>query len=406
VKTFSFEASALDDKPERPMTIHVGQGALSNTSGRKILSAKIDGVVLTIEFPETVAVTTRGEPFLSVALFHAMADGYDLEFEDSLPLDPQLIERLPLIQAVLCLWNPAFKPVQVTCRALAVPAGSVRTLTSFSGGVDSSSTLLSHLSEIEALLTVDCFDSGLHTDAFEALTLKIGATAKRLGKGFIPIRSNAQYVCSELRISWNYVHGPFLCLLAATMGVNRFYIPSSSTYIDLKPWGSHPILDPMWSTSATEVIHDGAHLTRTQKTERIASDPVLLQQLQVCWDSQVRNCGQCSKCARTLLVLNTLGLKDVPFPKIESRYLIKAMGLKNDLGASFVRDLIMFLDRHDQKDLAQKLAKRLRTYRLKTALARARRALLGPGLVAAYRKFADRKKRLERVYVFDPDDGI
>jgi len=385
--------------------ILVCHGELSSNGDEVTCSAEIDGAGLSYCFPAASRVQLRGELFLAVALLHAMAAGRALVFTGELPLDSKLVGNLPIIQRLLKQWNPHLTLVEIRCAQLDV-CGSDDVLSSFSGGVDSSFTLWDHLQEIDKLLTVDSFDSGLHTDQFDALAAKVRKTARELGKEFIAVRSNVQQVCLKLRLSWNYVHGPFLCLLAASLGVKRFYIPASYTYADLKPWGSHPLLDPMWSTSATEIIHDGAHMRRSEKTERLSRHPILLGQLQVCWDSQVENCGRCSKCARTLLVLRTLGVDNAPFPASSPKVLMHLVGLSSDLGVSFIRDLIIFFEDQGRHDLSAPLVRRLRRYRLKTALARARRIWFGPAVVARYRRFADRNKVLERVVIIDPDNEV
>jgi len=390
---------------EKKDAILVCHGERDSNGEGVTCSAEIDGVGLSYRFPAATRVQLRGELFLAVALLHAMAAGRPLVFTGELPLDSRLVANLPIIQRLLKQWNPHLTLVEVRCPQLDV-SGNDEVLSSFSGGVDSSFTLWDHLPEIDKLLTVDCFDSGLHTDQFDALAKKVNKTARELGKDFVAVRSNVQQVCLKLRLSWNYIHGPFLCLLSASLGVRKFYIPASYTYADLKPWGSHPLLDPMWSTSVTEIVHDGAHMRRSEKTESISSHPVLLGQLQVCWDSQVENCGRCSKCARTLLVLRTLGVDNAPFPASSPQTLTRLVGPSSDLGASFIRDLILFFQDKGRPELAAPLVRRLRRYRLKTVLARARRIWLGPAIVSRYRRFADRNRILERVVIIDPDNDV
>src|SRR5207302_11088078 len=78
----------------------------------------------------------------------------------------------------------------------------------------------------------------------------------------------------------------------------------------VRPWGAHPLVDPRWSTEAVDVVHDGCEANRIEKIRRqIASSPLALQSLRVCWrgDSASYNCGECPKCLRTMLALHLAG---------------------------------------------------------------------------------------------------
>ena len=273
------------------------------------LTGLIDGREAWFRFPPGARVAARAEPFLSLALLWAMSRGEDLRFDDSSALDPKLLIELANIQPILVQWIPGLSRVEVSCRQEAVASRDTGVVASFSGGVDSTHTLQVHHREITHLLTINAFDTAAPGETFEHLKAKIEVTAHRLGKTLVPVETNARTLCDELGISWNLAHGPVLCLVGACLGYRRLYVPSSYTYRDLKPWGSHPLLDPLWSTTSTQIVHDGADRSRSEKPEAIATDADLLIQLQVCWHSQVRNCGRCSKCSRTLLVLNALGVQ-------------------------------------------------------------------------------------------------
>jgi hypothetical protein len=88
------------------------------------------------------------------------------------------------------------------------------------------------------------------------------------------------------------------------------FIAASRSYADLIPLGSHPLLDPLWSTETTEFVHDGCEATRIEKAAVIASDDIALKHLRVCWENRggAYNCGRCEKCLRTMACLRTLGV--------------------------------------------------------------------------------------------------
>lgn len=81
--------------------------------------------------------------------------------------------------------------------------------------------------------------------------------------------------------------------------------------IRLDPLGSHPILDPLYSTGALAFRHEGAERTRLQKAETLATRPDLLPDLHVCLRTPLeiegRNCGRCEKCLHTQIELMLAG---------------------------------------------------------------------------------------------------
>jgi hypothetical protein len=102
-------------------------------------------------------------------------------------------------------------------------------------------------------------------------------------------------------------------------GVRRFYMPASHTKGHLMPWGSDPRVDPLLSTDALEVVHDGAEVTRVHKTTVIGRWPPTFGRLRVCVsaDPAVPNCCRCEKCVRTMTTLELFGLlaRHTSFPR-------------------------------------------------------------------------------------------
>jgi len=73
-------------------------------------------------------------------------------------------------------------------------------------------------------------------------------------------------------------------------------------------FGSHPALDPRFSTERTEIVHDGATATRVDKVRFLATRRVALENLKVCYDADTEiNCGRCGKCVMTMLELHACG---------------------------------------------------------------------------------------------------
>ena len=77
----------------------------------------------------------------------------------------------------------------------------------------------------------------------------------------------------------------------------------------MRPWGSHPFVDPMWSNDHLRIVHDGAEATRLRKVEAISDYGPAMKYLRVCyhhWAGRY-NCGHCEKCLRTLVALRLCG---------------------------------------------------------------------------------------------------
>jgi hypothetical protein len=107
---------------------------------------------------------------------------------------------------------------------------------------------------------------------------------------------------------WMYeFHGAALAATAHAVSrrINRVYIPGTIEAPKLEPWGSHPALDPHYSTVDLQVVHEGLTLSRLDKVRLISDWDVALRNLRVCTMNPTEglNCGQCEKCMRTMLEL-------------------------------------------------------------------------------------------------------
>jgi hypothetical protein len=78
------------------------------------------------------------------------------------------------------------------------------------------------------------------------------------------------------------------------------------------PYGTHPLLDPSYSSRDMRIRHENVTMSRLDKTALIAEWDVALQHMRVCnrtynYRPETFNCGQCEKCVRTMLELVALG---------------------------------------------------------------------------------------------------
>lgn len=268
----------------------------------------------------------NGDPFLAALLFGAMLKHEPLVIDA--PISPRLREALPLIQDIEMAFEPASQRVEVVAEtrdhSLPDPGTVPGVGLFFSLGVDSWYSLVKNLRDhpsgpdaITHLIPLHGLDAPFQPwdETFPPEMLRnCQRIATETGKTLLPVVSNIRRVSGPLG-SWPTMHGGGLIAVALALGagLRRVHIAASTTYNRLYPWGSHPLLDPLWSTESLGVIHDGCELNTIDKTRVIAeSHPdLVLQTLRPCAGfSPDYNCGACIKCLRTMLDLLIWGYLD------------------------------------------------------------------------------------------------
>lgn len=257
-------------------------------------------------------VEVDATPFVVAALPLAMSRGWQLDSET--PASAKLMKAFPQIQHILRFWIPGAQRVVCTIPSRAVAVRSQARGTFFSGGVDSYYTYLKHRKSIQSHIFITGFDIPLHKVPLAVRVVKEMRTiASAFGVDLVTVKTNLRQFCDEF-VSWRYYHGAALAsvghLLAEQAGL--IYIAATHTYADLFPCGTHPMLDPLWSSEAVELVHDGCEAGRFQKVQALAREPVALRTLRVCYrnNSSELNCGRCEKCMRTMTSLYALGVLD------------------------------------------------------------------------------------------------
>ena len=191
----------------------------------------------------------------------------------------------------------------------------------FSGGVDSFYTVLTRRAELTHLIFVHGFDMPLDSDLREPAARVAREVAAAFGLELIEVETDVRHLIDRY-VSWELCHGAALASVGLLFQerLRRILIPSTHSYADLTAWGSHPLLDPLWSTELTEFVHDGAHATRVEKCFALADSEIALRHLRVCWENRDGryNCGECEKCLRTMIGLEAAGVLErcltLPYP--------------------------------------------------------------------------------------------
>ena len=303
--------------------MRVGDLALARTregDGLEV-SARVGNHRIWFRVPSDHPTPLRADPFLVVGLLGAMAAGEPLEADPDLPVSPRLLAGIDAAQDILHAWNPVMRKVAVT-GGRPEPDGPRATgeAVFFSGGVDGTFSLLKHAGTVTHLIFIHGLEITVGNEERFARALdRNRETAAAFGKVLLPVRTNAREIASAHRISNRLFHGPMLGAVAEVLGFPVTYIGATYTYAQLFPWGSHPLLDPLWSTEGTAVVHDGAEASRSEKLARIVGSPVALKHLRVCLSEAAEyNCGRCSKCLRTMVTLRLLRAHCPDLPPLRS----------------------------------------------------------------------------------------
>ena len=299
---------------------------------------------LWFKFPKSYSdyITDRTDPFAASLLPLAMRYGENLEIHGL--LSPRLAHGMQEYLRIQHLWKPdEFKLMEINCTNLKTNnptriAGGVGC--AFSGGVDSFHTLWSHLPQneknpgyrISHCLMINGFDLNSIPEDAETFSNKTRhlyePMMNRLGLQLLVSHTNIwQFLDKTKWKRFMYIFGSILTASALTFGhlFSRFYIASSFQYTQLFPWGSHPLLDNLLSTETTEIIHDGAHLTRIEKMAALSQWPETYSRLRTCLfdisfinkTARLENCCRCERCIQAMSVLDMLGVLDkyTVFPK-------------------------------------------------------------------------------------------
>ena len=217
------------------------------------------------------------------------------------------------------------------------PAGGERDCLLYSGGIDSTSSLIRNLSPNLVLASIrGTPDLRLCDDRFWERTERgLQPFLKSTGIERQVIETNALDVVSlgslnttprgSFSSGWweNLSHGLILLSLCAPFTyvgkVRRMMIASSFSQSTSEPWGSTPASDANVAWGSVTTVHDSFDLLRVEKAKQIlapymAQHPGLVQ-LRVCTGKRERrlasgalNCGECPKCVRTMLGLMQAGV--------------------------------------------------------------------------------------------------
>lgn len=281
------------------------------------------------EFPEQYQdwLYMGVEPYVLSLLQFAMARGENIEAAG--PFSQRLEYNLRGYQEVYRQWYPEnFKPVQLRHAGPAVaPTSGSQAATLFSGGVDSFYTLLQQLADTEPVKDYQVslafhifFDMERHDrQAYDQRVADLTPALADLGVTLIQVNTNMRHFLvgrtapeRHWFLNKSFVGGLTSVGMLLSGEVARLFLPGGWQFQDYHPSGTSWLTDSMLASEWYETIHHGAALTRTEKIDAIANQPLAQRFLSVCLNKpdQNRNCGDCTKCVRTMTTLDLLGKRE------------------------------------------------------------------------------------------------
>ena len=320
--------------------------------------------------------------YLFGLLLHVMGIGLPLHVHG--PVSRTAMYNLESVQAFWRLWRPTrYKHIDI------IPDQIVdlerrktgrRAIAAFSGGVDSTFTVLRHGTHpagteaynLDTALMVHGFDINLaNRDAFDLANKRATPFLNKMGVTLRIIRTNIKELGLQ---NWEDSHAGQLasCLHQFSDEFEFGLIASSGSYLDAElPYGSNPVLDHLYSGDEFGIIYDAAGYPKPEKIAAIAGDLVATAGLRVCWQGrdQWRNCGRCGKCIRTWLVLMMSGVPEPScFDGTFDATAIEAMRIQNIAVWNRVKEVADYAAKLGVKAAwLRRLHRRISAYRRKQA---------------------------------------
>jgi hypothetical protein len=274
---------------------------------------------------DAALLSATADAILPYAGIMALVEGVDLDL-GGMEVDPVLLRGVRSALAETARLHGRLRVPRIE-GAVEVPvtgAPAAETGVFFSGGVDSMFSALRHrgpgaadlarpVAPATTAIHIYHTDRPVEPSAFRTLDA-LSYTAGQLGLRFVPVQSNLMTACRSLHDRWaDLGHGAGLATVLHMLsgGLGTGVIGSTHVWGGLVPWGSSPVIDPLWSGRRMTVIHDDASFGRVEKTSLIAGAPEALDSLNVC-DIRIEgkgyeNCSACPKCLRTMVTLDLFG---------------------------------------------------------------------------------------------------
>ena len=258
-----------------------------------------------------------------------------------------------------------------------------------SGGIDSLALLRSnhlrydqnHSRFIKKCFIVYGFDMPAipeNEKLFEQSLKSLSNVTRDAGVELVPVHTNVRILDDDEDFFLKQFHGAALTSIGHLFNrvISSISVSSSFDLEFIFPWGSHPLIDPNYSSEDLRVQHDDFRYSRLAKTKVVADWEVGLRNLRVCmWVDRIKkentgyiNCGRCEKCMRTKITLLALGAleKATVFSNNEvTKELLGNLEITTDYAAQSYRELIPLFTQQGRIDLVNAIRKLIFKYRIK-----------------------------------------
>jgi hypothetical protein len=298
------------------------------------------------------------------------------------PVCPLLVANLSIVASQVGRWFPDLPPMPVIEADHEYRQPGTRVGAFLSGGVDSLAMIRSltslhpvgHPDRPAAAIVVDYQQvGGINRDETDARFARSKATSREIcadvGLAVIAVQSNFCRLNGSMKF-WMYrYHGSFLASMGHFLSSDfrLLHIASSYPVTHLVPWGSHPLLDPYYSSQHLRISHHGVELSRLQKVRQLRDWPLALNRMYVCTSnmSNGRNCGACEKCVRTklhLLIEGRLADSGAFEEDDVAEADIRAIRIKTEYARLCYEDALPGLQRLGRSDLVDGVRNAVREY--------------------------------------------
>ncbi len=290
----------------------------------KRISAKVTWenaarVPQTIYFESATELSRSTEAFLLSCVYPAMRAGEKRLKVNNGGVCPSLLQGLTEAMDWFCTWSGGKRHPVALEVATETPSSSSKksglSVCFLSGGVDSLFTLYKNHSVFERgnkhFINTGIFvggfdiDPGLDDHYYEKALEQLRPVAEDKSIELMLVVTNIRELDMTTDTWTRAMHGAALAATAYAVGAEVAFIASGKDIAHIAPWGSHPVIDPLYGDSLLQIYHDGTKYSRFQKVKLLAEYPVALRNIRVCHTDKGSdyNCGKCNKCIRTMLEL-------------------------------------------------------------------------------------------------------
>lgn len=319
------------------------------------LRAIVDGHA--VFFSSDLLVANHYEALLTCFAIPAMKSGRMLSAPAGTVVSKLWCENVREASSLIAHWW-GFHPIQVKTETTERLTSTSDAGLFFTGGVDSSYSLVKNRGKVTRLINVEGFDVAFDDDErLEATALLINHIANAEGLEVVRVRTNLREHPFFRSVKWGKTHGSALAGIAHLLSphLRKVFVASSDVH---EPHGSHPQLDPLWSSDCMDIIYDSPGVARLDKVDAIKLVPWVDTHLKVCWENREKrlNCGRCEKCVRTQLQFFVVGKENLAcFPSVDLLHAVERINktsahllpqwrsILDELGAGDLREAVVRL---------------------------------------------------------------